>query len=55
VTRPRCPRGHFLSRAGTCRRCLRTQPYASLTDLQGQGRLIRHRDLKTITLTGSYL
>jgi hypothetical protein len=52
--RARCPRGHFLSRTGTCR-CLRTRPYASLADLQGQGRLIRYRDLTPVPLTGSYL
>jgi hypothetical protein len=52
--RPRCPRGHFLSRAGTCR-CLRTQPHTSGADLQGQGRRIEYRDMETITLVGSYL
>ncbi|MFB9464505.1 hypothetical protein [Streptomyces cinereospinus] len=53
--RPRCPRGHFLARTGTCR-CLRTDPHTTThTDLQGQGRRIRYRDLETVQLGGEYL
>jgi len=53
--RLRCPRGHFLSRTGTCR-CTHTRPYATLADLYNQRADVHQlRTMTTICLTGSYL
>ena len=51
TVRPRCPRGHFLPRTGTCRCTHRPLN----PDLYGQRRRIEYRDLETIPLTGNYL
>ncbi|GGW15823.1 hypothetical protein GCM10018980_51380 [Streptomyces capoamus] len=51
MNRPRCPRGHFLPAAGTCR-CTRPRIGA---DLWGQGRRIRSREMTTVDVVGGYL
>ncbi|WP_309049262.1 hypothetical protein [Streptomyces sp.] len=55
MTRPRCPRGHFLPATGDCR-CTRPRATCSTADLYGQGLTLRQlHSIRTVTLTGSYL
>jgi hypothetical protein len=56
MTRPRCPRGHFLPRTGTCRCTHTRQQLRRDADLWGQGLTARQRHtIRDIPLTGSYL
>jgi hypothetical protein len=52
MTRPRCPRGHFLPRTGTCR-CTQKRPSS---DLRGQRATLRQLyTMTTVPLAGRYL
>lgn len=54
MTRPRCPRGHFLPATGDCR-CDRPRARWD-ADLWGQGLTARQRHtITTVPLTGRYL
>ncbi|MER8219724.1 hypothetical protein ABTZ58_03820 [Streptomyces sp. NPDC094143] len=62
MTRPRCPRGHFLPATGTCRCTLTPRTRHRRTrarrdaDLWGQGLTALQRyTIRDIPLTGSYL
>jgi len=62
VTRPRCPRGHFLPATGTCRCALMPRPKRRRhrgrrdADLWGQGlTALQRHTIRDIPLTGSYL
>lgn len=55
MTRPRCPRGHFLSAADQDCRCTLPRTRRLDADLWGQGRRIAVRRLATVRIVGDYL